>query len=153
MVLSLVPRAAGLRCLPPRLALKEEKSDSSVPVTLAASSSETASAKPLLAAVRLRRPPWRAEEARCPGERSALLLPREACEEREDGVPGLRGSSTWPSMAGRHRLHPVADGPSSPPDLLVSLPRPAALSRVIFQAAEEPGGKHVAGTRGSGRPD
>ena len=127
-----VPRAAaGLQCLPPCLALgpglKEEKPDSSVSVTLAASFSETASAKPLPAAVRLRRPPWRAEEACCPQERSALLLPRKACEEGRAGCQCCHGFSTWPSVASPHSLHPAARSPSSPPDLL----RVSALSHCL----------------------
>lgn len=58
-------------------------------VTLAASLSETARAKPLPAAVRLHHPPWRAEEAGCPQECCALLLPRKACEESEDSPAWL----------------------------------------------------------------
>lgn len=65
--------------------LKEEKSDSSVLVTLAVASSEAARAKPLPTAVRLRHPPWRAEEACRPRERSALLLPRKASERARTG--------------------------------------------------------------------
>ena len=75
-----------------------------MPVTLAASLSVTAHAKPLPAAVRLHHPPWRAEEAGCPRECCALLLPRKACEESEDRVPALRGFSTWPSVACLHSL-------------------------------------------------
>ena len=56
-----------------------------MPVTLAASLSETARAKPLPAAVRLQHPPWRAEEAGCPA----------AAKESLRGARGQGASPAW----------------------------------------------------------
>lgn len=71
----------GHRALPPcgaQALVEEVQSGSSV--TLAASSSEAASAKPLPTAVRLWCPPWWIEEAHRPQEDSSLHLQRKAGE-------------------------------------------------------------------------
>lgn len=103
----------ALLCTGPRL--KEEKSDHSVPVTLAARSSEAARARPLPAAVR------RAEEVRRPRELSALPRPREAGEREREGAGAVCRSVWLLHVAGPRSLYPAAHSLSSADPLPISV--------------------------------
>lgn len=79
---------------------------SSVPVTLAASLSETARAKPLPATVRLQHPPWWAEEAGCPA----------VAKESLRGARGQGASPAW--LLHMAERGPPAQSPAVLPPLL-----------------------------------
>lgn len=85
---------------------------SSVPVTLAASLSETARAKPLPATVRLQHPPWWAEEAGCPA----------VAKESLRGARGQGASPAW--LLHMAERGPPAQSPAVLPLLLTCCTSP-----------------------------